>query len=940
MSQLPAWRDVAVPREDIQDGSFDESSFAADLGLAAAGQGRPEYRDARPFFEQTYLTQNLAVVLEELVRRIDGDPAAAGVYRMQTEFGGGKTHTLLSAYHLFRSPEVVLETECGRDLAERMGRSAFPTARVVVLDGSAILAGQPTEVEKGVAAHTLLGHLAYGLGGAEALGRVADQDAAMLGSGTTQLSALLRDFAPCVIVLDEALEYLVKALPVKTNEGDLATTTLTLIKELSTAVAGVERAALLATLTSSRPESYSEEGERLLESLQKVVGRQENVVTPVEGDDIFPILARRLFTTQGDETIRRQVADAYAHYYVADLADSIPSAYRETGFRERIVAAYPFHPDLVDLLQNRWGSLSGFQRTRGALRLLGHTVKALWLKGAKAPLIHLGDVDLADAGVRGEVLKVTGESYKSALNADIIRSDAQAPTEDRRRGGQAQELRVATGLATSAFLYSFGPDRVLGGSQAQMLAGVGRPGLGKGLVDDVRDSLRELLWYARVEGGRFRFTTEPNLNKVILEREGAIGDDRVSASIYDTLRKVAPGTKELRVVPRIVESGDLPDEAKLTLGVLDLDHRVGPNETDDTLRHAERVLLYRGSAGRANKNAALLVAADAAALTRAKNTARTLNAIADVKADKARYNRLNQEQKDELDVREAATADRLPDHVVMAFRHLLMLAPGGQSGLQLIHDDLGPAAADTRLDQRVVGHLVEADRLITGTLAPAALLTERFGVFAADADFVALEDLRAYFARHPQLPKLGSAQVLQNCVARGVRDGVFGVAQGATWDAPDAVLRIDTDISPDEVQFQPGVFLVKAGAVREEIAKRAPITPNSPTPPTPVGPAPTLDGDGQPALPIEPEPDGGRSVAGVKRVKLLLKGVPADRARDVLKVAILPLATTGATVSVDMEIVASGESGIPADTLDLTVIEGLRQLGIDFELEDRSAEDR
>jgi predicted AAA+ superfamily ATPase len=261
MTALPAWREIAVPREDIQDGSFDESSFAADLGLAAAGEGRPEYRDARVFFEQTYLTENLAVVLEELLRRIDGDPAAAGVYRMQTEFGGGKTHTLLAAYHLLRSPTEVLETACGQELAQRGGRSSFPAAKVVVLDGAALLAGRPTELESGIQAHTLLGHLAYGLGGAAAYARVAEQDIALLGSSTTQLSELIRDFAPAVIVLDEALEYLVKALPVRTNEGDLATTTLTLIKELSTAVAGVDRVALLATLTSSRPESYSEEGE-------------------------------------------------------------------------------------------------------------------------------------------------------------------------------------------------------------------------------------------------------------------------------------------------------------------------------------------------------------------------------------------------------------------------------------------------------------------------------------------------------------------------------------------------------------------------------------------------------------------------------------------------------------------------------------------------------
>jgi hypothetical protein len=927
LTQLPSWRAIAIPRPDIADGSFDESSFAADLGLAAAGRGRPEYRDPKLFYEQTFLTQNLAAVLDELLRRIDGDPAAAGVYRMQTEFGGGKTHTLLAAYHLLRHPEVVIETRCGRDLADGTGRTTFPQARVIVLDGSALLAGQPTELETGVQARTLLGHLAYRLGGAKAFGAVAPQDNNLEGSSTTQLAELLAVSAPALILLDEVLEYLVKALPVKTGDGDLAGTTLTLIKELSTAVSGVHRVAMIATLTSSRPESYSIEGEQLLETLEKVVGRQENVVTPVEGDDIFPILARRLFTTQGGEEERRAVADAYADYYVRDLGDALPASYRETTFRDRIAAAYPFHPDLVDLLQNRWGSLSGFQRTRGALRLLGHTVKALSLRNSSAPLIHVGDVDLADDGVRGEVLKVAGESYKSALNADIIRPDSKAQEEDRRRGGQADELRVATGLATTAFLYSFGPDRVLGGSAAQMLAGVARPGLGRGLVDDIRDGLRELLWYARVEGGRFRFTTEPNLNKVILEREGAIEDDRVVSLIYETLANVAAGTPELRVVHRVVESMDLPDEARLTLGILDFDHRMGPHESGDTLLHAENVLLFRGSAGRANKNSSMLIAADAAALSRARSTARTLAAIDDVIVDRPRYGRLNQEQREELDRRRHATAERLPDHVVMAFRHLLLLAPGGPSGLELEDIDLGPASVNARIDERVVSHLREADRLLVGTLAPAALLTDRFGVFTSDADAVALEDLRAYFARHPHLPKLGSEAVLRSCVVHGVREGVFGIAFGATWSAPDSVLRIDTAVMPDEVQFQPGVYLVKAGLAREELRRRDGGTP-APSPPVAVAEI----REGTTAQPTELE--GRKADRGPARVRLTIRDVPADKMRDVIKVAILPIAASGARVEATVEVVAqAGEAGVPNETLELTVLEGLRQLGLEVSVE-------
>jgi hypothetical protein len=164
------------------------------------------------------------------------------------------------------------------------------------------------------------------------------------------------------------------------------------------------------------------------------------------------------------------------------------------------------------------------------------------------------------------VLRFAGESYKAALNADIIRPDSRAAEEDRRRGGVVEELGVARGLATTAFLNSFGSDRVLGASAAQMLLGVGRPGLSRGIVDDVRDALERSLWYMRFEGGRYRFTTEPNLNKVVVEREGAISEEQIETLIYEAIGKVAGGGGPLRVVPRVSTSTDLPDDQQLTVG--------------------------------------------------------------------------------------------------------------------------------------------------------------------------------------------------------------------------------------------------------------------------------------------------------------------------------------------------------------------------------------
>jgi hypothetical protein len=920
MSTLPAWLSVATPRKDIADGSFDESLFAADLGMVDRGRGPADYLDAIAFCEKTYLTDSLRAVLAELARRLSGDQTAAGVYRLQTEFGGGKTHTLLAAYHLFRDPDRVSRTPLVSELLQYSGLPSLPKTRVAVIDGSAIPAGAVDTTEDGTEVHTLLGQLAWRLGGAAAYERVAEQDRAQLGSGTAQLAELLEAYAPCLVLLDETLEYLNKALSVSVGDGNLAATALTVIKELCTAAANVPGAAILATLTSSRLEDYSTlAGEEMQERLSKVVGRSENIVTPVEGDDIFPILHRRLFETVGAEAQRRAVGDAYGEYYES-LGDVLPPAFREASYRERIAWAYPFHPELVDILTNRWGSLSGFQRTRGALRTLAHTVKNLAQHHAAGPLIHPGDVDLADSGIRAEVLRFAGESYKAALNSDIIRPDSRAPAEDRRRGGQAQELRIATGLATTAFLNSFGADKVLGASAAQMLTGVGRPEVSRGLIEDVRDALEGSAWYMRLEGGRYRFTAEPTLNKVVMEREGAISEARVRQLVREAIAAVAAGKGPLKVVPRVEESADLPDDPALTLGILDPELRIGPETRAETLRLATTILEDRGGVFRTNKNAALLVAADDAAMRKARATARTLAALREISEDHHRLGRFNKEQREQLDKRLTTTEQRLPQQVVMAYRHLLLLGDQG-AGPALEHVDLGPARVDARISDRVLDYLRSADRIAETSLAPAALLAARFGLLPPEAQAVELDELLAYFARLPRVPKLASAHVLRAALAQGVRQGLFGLASGAAWNAPDAVLRFSETVLEDEIHFQPGTYLVRASAIEPLIAERHPAREL----PSVVDPPATRSAD-SPVVSDAGLPDAKAALASLR---VRIDEVPSTKARELIRAAILPLAKSYADVSLSITITASGGDGANRSDLDLTVLEALRQLGLD-----------
>ena len=164
-----------------------------------------------------------------------------------------------------------------------------------------------------------------------------------------------------------------------------------------------------------------------------------------------------------------------------------------------------------------------------------------------------------------------------------------------------------------------------------------------------------------------------------------------------------------------------------------------------------------------------------------------------------------------------------------------------------------------------------------------------------------------------------------------MREGVFGIAFGASWNAPDSVLRIDTDVMPDEVQFQPGVYLVKAGAAREELLNRNGGTPTA-------GRTSTAGADTEPrdegSLADKSPPEPEKSNRGITTVRLKIRDVPADKMRDVIKVAILPFAASGARVESNLEVTAEArEAGIRRETLDLTVLEGLRQLGLDVEVD-------
>ena len=95
------------PRQDLLTGSFNPEIFTAVLSQVlefyrgSTSVTQNIYTDAQAFFtEATYPTDGMKTVLAEVFGRLSGDNTIAAIHRLETAFGGGKTHTLIACTHL------------------------------------------------------------------------------------------------------------------------------------------------------------------------------------------------------------------------------------------------------------------------------------------------------------------------------------------------------------------------------------------------------------------------------------------------------------------------------------------------------------------------------------------------------------------------------------------------------------------------------------------------------------------------------------------------------------------------------------------------------------------------------------------------------------------------------------------------------------------------
>ncbi len=307
---------------------------------------------------------------------------------LQTNFGGGKTHTLLALYHLFSDASA--HTLPGAEpLLREVGVDEAPVARRVVLGGIVLSPGQPSIKPDGTRVCTMWGELAWQLGGAEGYATVAEADARAVSPGSEALRALFERAAPCLVLIDEWLAFVRQTYNVDGLSGGSFDANISFAQALTEAARQTTRTLVVASIPASDNEIGGEGGRMALERLKNVFSRVESSWRPASAEEGFEIVRRCLFQPITDPTAyaaRDAVVRAFAQLYQAQ-APEFPQTTREGAYQRRLEAAYPIHPELFDRLYNDWSTLDKFQRTRGVLRLMAAVIHELWERQDGALLI-------------------------------------------------------------------------------------------------------------------------------------------------------------------------------------------------------------------------------------------------------------------------------------------------------------------------------------------------------------------------------------------------------------------------------------------------------------------------------------------------------------------------------------------------------------------------
>jgi predicted AAA+ superfamily ATPase len=924
---LLPWREVVEPHQDVATGEFQQAEFAADLAKVHSGSAPAEYRDPKQFYSRTYLTEGLSTLLLGAAKRLSGN-GGDPVVELQTNFGGGKTHSMLALYHM-SGPAPVQDLSGLDQLLESEGLTVPDGINRAVLVGTSRGPQDVLNADGGRKIRTTWGELAWQLGGAEAFDMIAENDANGIAPGSHLLEEIFKKCAPCLILIDEWVAYLRQIYKVEGLPSGSFDANLSFVQSLTEAVKASPRTLLVASLPASQIEVGGEGGQEALARLKQTFSRVESSWRPASQEESYEIVRRRLFKEiSGDKFHHRDnTLKQFAKLY-RDNTNDFPQGCADEDYRRKLEKAYPIHPELFDQLYTSWGSLEKFQRTRGVLRLMAQAIHELWMSGDPSVMIMPGSVAVSSPRVEPELLHYLDISWQSIIAGDVdgtastpYKIDQSAPNLNRYSATRRVARAIFMGTAPTHQQQNTGLD------DKQINLGVVQPGERPAIFGDALRRLTNQAKFMHADLGRYWYSMSASLNRIATDRAAQIESALVDVTIDAELTKYVNALADrghfdaVQVAPS--GSAEVPDEAGgVRAVVLGVAHAHNGRDSSEALTEAKEILLQRGSTPRVYRNMLVFISADARQLDNLKDAVRAWLAWTEIVRD---TDRLNLTQSDSALAKTKLTEANETVKTRLKEAWCYLHYPAQESAQAEVEWVSGKIPAQDGLLARASKKLVGEEGLLT-ELGPTRLDRDLQKYIWNGKPHLSLRDLREYLSRYTYLPRLKNQDVLVRSVQQAVSGMIPGpFAYAERWDeAAGAYLGLAIDRANNTLVVIDGdSVIIKPDAA--EAHRPKPAEPSETASGVTQAGSPTTPGVQVPptASPVPPERNPTR-FSGVVSIS------PDRPARDMHQIveAIVEQLTTlpGNRVTLRLEIDAEVPGGLDRAKV-RTLIENANTLG-------------
>ena len=894
---LYPWYKIATLRKEVREGrSFSPDEFAIALEQVLSKTAPEDYSDPAQFFSRTCFTRALKEHVGMVLRRLSGKTEnTAPVLTLITQFGGGKTHTLTSLYHLANAGADASQFPGVADLLTEAGMAEAPDARVGVFVGNAWDPTPGRETPWIDLARQLAGDT-----GIAALGGAAQTTP----PGTEALAKVFAATeAPVLLLFDEVLNF------VNRHRG-MAESFHAFIQNLTVAVTGTTRAAAVISLPRSQVE-MTDWDQQWQERLTKVVRRVARDLIANDESEISEVVRRRLFEDLGPERIRRKVAKTYADWCFERSA-RLPSEWlavdttaTETKAREflkgRFEACYPFHPATLSVFQRKWRSLAQFQQTRGALAMLAQWIswaaREQFRQARTEPLITLGSALLDVPEFRAVVLGQLGETRLDvAIEADLAGPMAHAKSLDVDTTGTLRGIHRRVG--TTVLFESSGGQVDKVAHLPELRFALGEPEVDTTTIDNAAIGLEAYGFFIRKIGtDGYRIHHQATLKKVVSDRRASLDEE---TEIKPAVRKLVEGEFRPGATLPIVffpeDSTAVQDSPRLVLIVLDPEAEwTDGNPVVERIGHwtkerGKSPRLYPGSLvwcarkpGRGLREKVELW------LAWQRVEREVAEGILGTEYDRADRSQI---QTHVQDAEEAAK-----DEVWAGYRFVGLADSQEEHGLKIIDLGAGHTSASETLCGRIIGAL-KSEALLNESVG-AGYIDRHWPPALKESGAWPLTSLRQSFLNGSLTRLIDPDSILRHKILDFVRNGDFGLASGTKGDGQYERLWYAEPIGAEEVAFEASVFLLT-----KTKAQKLKVPPEDLTQPQPE-PTPSPGPEPEP----EPEPgDGPEPSPGARKTILRLAGTVPPEVWNRLGTKMLPKLRSGENLSVGIEFSVSVSS--------------------------------